>query len=226
MSFDLRLQDIDRDGALHDALAGAVGETRAQFLRRAVVGGAAAVATFAAPVEARGLSSDVDLINFDLTFELMQVSFYQEALEMGKLGAEATRWARIIGAHEQAHVSIMKDYLGKRAIKKPFFDFQGVTENEKAFTRTAVAMEDLTTALLAGQMERLESPALVSAFFSVITVEARHAAWVRHLEGVLPIAKPLDASKTVPAVAGVIKSTKFMKEDPVTWAQSKPRFAG
>jgi hypothetical protein len=226
MSPELRLEDIDRDGALHETLAGAVGETRAQFFRKAVLGGAAAVAAFAAPAGGRELSSDIDLINFDLTFELMQVNFYLEALEMGKLGAATTRWARIIGAHEQAHVEIMKDYLGKRAIKKPFFDFQGVTENEKAFTRTAVAMEDLTTALLAGQIERLESPALVSAFFSVITVEARHAAWVRHLQGVLPIAKALDASKSVPAVANVINSTKFMKEDPVTWAQSKPRFAG
>ena len=60
------------------------------------------------------------------------------------------RWARVLGAHERAHVRIIKKILGDKADRRPFFDFHGVTETDAGFTRTAVAMEDLTVALLAG----------------------------------------------------------------------------
>ena len=40
MSDDLRLADLDVDGALEESIAALHGDTRATFLRRAVVGGA------------------------------------------------------------------------------------------------------------------------------------------------------------------------------------------
>ena len=66
------------------------------------------------------------------------------------MAAPKQRWAHVLGAHERAHVRIFKKILGDKAEKRPFFNFHGVTESDDAFTRTAVAMEDLTVALLAG----------------------------------------------------------------------------
>jgi Ferritin-like domain len=225
---DLTLEQIDADGALDEALHGLFGRSRAAFLRSAAFGGGAALVAALAPI-ARGAEpdpDDFDVLNFDLTFEHLQAGFYDEALRFGALGKETTRWARVIGAHERAHVKILSEVLGRQAVKKPFFDYQGVTEDEDAFTRTAVAMEDLTTDLLIGQLHKVRTPALVSALFSFLSVEARHAAWVRHVVGVLPIARPLDEAKSLKEVAEVIESTQFMKEDPITWAKTAPRFTG
>jgi hypothetical protein len=49
MDPDLRLDSIDRDGAIADALAGLHGHTRADLLRGALLGGAALLAAGAEP---------------------------------------------------------------------------------------------------------------------------------------------------------------------------------
>jgi rubrerythrin len=224
---DSTLEQIDADGALDDAVHGPLGRSRAAFLRSTALAGGAFIAGLTSAVRAAELDRhDIDILNFDLTFEHLQAGFYDEALRLGALGREATRWARVIGAHERAHVEILSEVLGRHAVKKPFFDYQGVTEDEEAFTKTAVAMEDLTTDLLIGQVNELRAPDLVSALFSLLSVEARHAAWVRHSVGVLPIAGPLDKAKSLEEVAEVIGSTQFMKENPITWAKTAPRFTG
>jgi hypothetical protein len=215
------------DASVDVASPGPFHRSRIGFLLSAVFGGEALLAGFASA--ARGADfepHEIDVLNFDLTFEYLQAGFYDEALRFGALGKETTRWARVIGAHEQAHVDILRSVLGRKAVKKPFFDYRGVTEDEGAFTKTAVAMEDLTTALLTGQIHDFRTSSLVSALFSLISVEARHAAWVRHVVGVLPIATPLDEPKSLGEVAEVIGSTRFMKENPITWAKTAPRFTG
>jgi Ferritin-like domain len=224
---ELNLVAIDRDGAIDEALHGLFGYSRATLLRSAVLGGIAPLMGLALAARGPGFNAhDIDVLNFDLTFEYLQAEFYGEAVRLGALSEETTRWAKVIGAHERAHVHVIRDVLGRRAVKKPFFDYRGVTEDEKAFTKTAVAMEDLTTALLTGQLNEFRSTAIVSALFSLLSVEARHAAWVRHVVGVLPIASPLDESKSISEVSEVVASTRFMKEDPITWAKTAPRFTG
>lgn len=224
---DLTHERTASDGTLAEDLHGAFGRSRADFLRSIVLAGGAYIAGSGSSARAAELNHhDIDVLNFDLTFEHLQADFYDEALRFGSLGPETTRWARVIGAHERAHVKILREVLGRHAVKKPFFDYQGVTEDEDAFTKTAVAMEDLTTDLLIGQLNEFRAPALVSALFSLLSVEARHAAWVRHATGVLPIAGPLDQAKSLTEVAEVIGSTRFMKENPITWAKTAPRFTG
>ena len=136
-------------------------------------------------------------------------------------------WAKTLGAHERAHVKIIQQVLGDAAGKKPFFNFRGNTESEESFTRTAVAMEDLTTALLTGVTPALASRALVAAAFSLLTVEARHAAWARHLAGVVPVAAAFDAPKPVEEVDRIVASTRFISTlTPKTSARRAPKFVG
>nr|MBA2536833.1 ferritin-like domain-containing protein [Actinomycetota bacterium] len=136
-------------------------------------------------------------------------------------------WAKTLGAHERAHVKIIQQVLGDAAGKKPFFNFRGNTESEARFTRTAVAMEDLTTALLTGVTPALRSRGLAAAAFSLLTVEARHAAWARHLAGVVPTAGPFDRPKSVSEVDRLVASTRFISTlAPKTTARARPRFVG
>ena len=134
----LTLEQLDRDGALLEAVAALHGDTRAEFLRKAAVGGGAMVAALAAPPASMAAErlSDVDILNFGLRFERLQATFYTEADSMGtiaRMSPPKQRWARVLGAHERAHVRIIKKILGDKADRRPFFDFHGVTETDAGF---------------------------------------------------------------------------------------------
>jgi len=221
------LEQIDRDGALQEAIGSVYGRSRADLLRSAALGGSALHAALTAPPVALGKRNrDVPILQFALTFERLQASFYTEAARLDAISRESGRWTRVIGAHERAHVRIIEDVLGRAAGPSPFFDFHGVTEDDAAYTKTAVAMEDLTTALLIGQLPALTSRALVSAFFSLLSVEARHAAWVRHTVGVLPVAMARDAPRSLAEVGRLVQSTHFIARPPRTTSRKRPPFTG
>jgi rubrerythrin len=230
---NLTLEELDRDGALLEALDGLAGGTRADFLRRSAIGSAALLGALAAPgtgaAAQAGPTRDTAILNYALAFEYLQAGFYTEAEALGTIRRMDERrelWARTLGAHERAHVVILKSVLGRRAARKPFFDYRGVTEDIDSFTRTAVAMEDLTVALLAGQAPRVSDAMLRAAFFSLLTVEARHAAWARRIIGFVPVADALDEPRSLRAVDRVVRSTRFIVSPPRTAGRARPRFTG
>jgi hypothetical protein len=230
---DLTLEELDRDGAIQQDLAELYGDCRADFLRKAAVGGAALLAALAAPPALRAKTSkanDVRILQYALNFEYLQSTFYTETERAGTIAAMERRkgvWAKTLGAHERAHVKIIRQVLGDAAGKKPFFNFRGNTESEEKFTRTAVAMEDLTTALLIGVIPAVHSRGLIAAAFSLLTVEARHASWARHLAGVVPVAGAFDKPKPVGEVDRIVASTRFISTlTPKTKVEATPRFVG
>jgi hypothetical protein len=226
---DLTLAQVDRDEALTEAIARLHGDTRAGFLRTAALGGAAMLAALASPAEAAGKVTDREILNFGLRFERLQATFYTEAEELGTIDRMASakqRWARTLGAHERAHVRVIKQVLGDAAGPRPFFDFGEDTETDRAFTRTAVAMEDLTVALLAGITPRVQDRGLTAALFGLLTVEARHAAWARNIVGAIPAAEAFDDARTLRSVRGAVARTGFIVQRPAMSAQRRPRFTG
>jgi ferritin-like protein len=226
----LTLEQLDRDEALLESIAILQGETRAGFLRKAALGSAGMLAALAAPARAAEDVSDVDILNFGLRFERLQASFYTQAAELGtirKMPAAKQRWAEVLGAHERAHVRILKKILGDKAGKRPFFDFHGVTETDDRFTRTAVAMEDLTVALLAGVTPRMHDRRLTAALFGLLTTEARHAAWARNIVGTTPVGRSVDQARTLDSVRGTVSRTHFIAAAPsMTRKRSRPHFTG
>ncbi len=225
----MTIEELDRDGAILEAVDRVHGSSRAEFIRTALLGSGALLAAFADPPPAEAQTTDVDILNFDLTFEHLQATFYTETERVGTIAKMEERrafWAQTLGAHERAHVKILQSVLGQKANKKPSFNFRGATENEDAFVRTAVAMEDLTVTLLAGQAPRLANQELVAAVFTLLTVEARHAAWARNIVGAVPVARPVDQAKSLDAVATVVRRTRFVTSRPATVSARAPRFTG
>jgi Ferritin-like domain len=226
----ITLEQLDRDEALLESIAVLHGDSRADFLRKAVVGSAAMLATLAVPARASAAVGDVDILNFGLRFERMQATFYTQADEVGTIGKMAAakqRWAEVLGAHERAHVRILKQILGRKAGKRPFFDFHGVTESDSSFTRTAVAMEDLTVALLSGVTPRMHDRRLTAALFTLLTTEARHAAWARNIVNTTPAARSLDEPRSLDSVGATLTRTHFIAASPrMAKRRSRPRFTG
>jgi rubrerythrin len=226
---DLTLAHVDRDEALTEAVGELCGSTRAELLRGAALGGTAMLAALAAPAPARAAVSDVQILNFGLRFERLQATFYTQADEIGTIGKMPEvkrRWAETLGAHERAHVRILKKVLGPKAGPRPTFNFGSATETDASFTRTAVAMEDLTVALLTGVAPLVHNRDVTAALFGLLTVEARHAAWARHIVRAAPVPDALDHPRTLHSVSLAVKRTGFITSRPHTRSRRRPKFTG
>jgi hypothetical protein len=227
MSDDLR--PLDHDGALTEAIAGAGPSTRRSVLKTLAVAGlagsAAAMATGgtaeAADDEPQG---DIAILNYALTLEYLQAAFYTEVQRIGAVTGQAARLARIVGMHERAHVHALRTILGSRAVPEPKFDFRGATESQSAFIRTAVAFEDLGVAAYKGQAPRIVSVSYLNTALAIHAVEARHAAWIRRIAGVLPARTAFDQPATAAQVLSVVNSTHFILGP--TQANGMPGFTG
>jgi hypothetical protein len=222
---DLKLDDLDRDGALAEAIDGLHERTRAGFLRGAVVGGGALLTAFATPASAAGSKArDISILNFALTLEELQAAFYTETERNKVLSGALKRQATTVGATERAHVRAFRSALGSAAIARPHFNFGGATEGADAFRKTAVAFEDLAVAAYKGQAPRITSRAYLASALAIHSVEARHAAWIRRLAGKSPVSGPFDEPLGRPAVTRIVDSTHFVMS--TTSSKKGPRFTG
>jgi Ferritin-like domain len=224
----LTFGELDRDGAIAAAVDRVSGDTRAELLGKAAVGGTALLGALAASGRADGATaaSDVAILNYALTLEYLQAAFYTEAERLGAVGGKLAEVPRQLGAVERAHVTALKDALGSAAVARPGFNFQGVTEDQAKFLQTAVAFEDLAAAAYKAQAARIKSPALVAAAVSIHSVEARHAAWMRYLAGATPAASAFDEGKPVSEVKQIVASTRFVVARPRMSSTKKPKHTG
>jgi Ferritin-like domain len=227
----LTLAAVDADGALHETAAAAFPETRAAFLRRSVAAAVLGLGGFSAAdgAEAADVAmtkNDIAILRFDLVLEYLQAGLYTEAERLGALTPKTLGWARVVGAHERAHVAALKGLLGRNIVPSPTFNYGNVTSNEKAFIRTAVGFEDLTAALLKWQAPRLDSRSIVAAAVTLHSVETRHAAWIRHLIGLRPAARAFDKPASQQRMARLIASTNFVASRPRLASRTRPRLTG
>jgi Ferritin-like domain len=223
------LASIDVDGVIQETAAAAARSTRRQLLRAVPLVGAmgAGLLTAGAARAAGGLTrNDTAILRFDLALEYLQAGLYTEAERLGAVKPRTLAFSRVVGAHERAHAAAIKALLGSKALPSPAFDYRGVTENDSAFVKTAVAFEDLTAALLKWQAPRLDSRSIVAAVLTLHSVEARHAAWIRHIVGVLPATAAFDKPAPQPKMAKLVASTHFVVSGWKTVAQHKPGFTG
>jgi hypothetical protein len=206
----LTLELIDQDAAL------AEDPTRADVLRRAVAGGGTILAggllIGGLPQIALGRPSarqDGRILNFALLLEYLESEFYVRAVAGGALSGALLAFATTVRDHELAHVAYLQQALGGDAVAKPAFDFKGTTTDAAAFTATAIVLEDTGVAAYNGQGPRLRRKTLPAAA-SVVSVEARHAAWIRHLAGKRPAPAPFDPAKSRKQVTDAVAATGFI----------------
>lgn len=226
----LTLAEVDADGALQETAAAAFPTTRFAFLKRSIgvlaAGGAGLVAADGAAAPLGKTKNDIGILRFDLVLEYLQAGLYTEAERLGALTPKTLDWARVVGAHERAHLVAIKGLLGRNTVPSPTFNYGNVTTNERAFIRTTVAFEDLTAALLKWQAPRLDSRAIVAAALTLHSVETRHAAWIRHQVGLQPAAQAFDPPASQQKMARLIASTRFVAARPRLAGRRRPRVTG
>jgi hypothetical protein len=223
------LTTLDRDGAIAETSSRAEATvSRGRLLGLSLGAAGAIVLGKAAPGRAAaGLSaSDVDILNYALVLEYLQASFYTEAERRGALTGPTARAAKVVGATERAHVAAFRTLLGSQAVKRPTFNFQGTTEQQQPFLKTAVAFEDLAVAAYKGQAPKLQSNSVLAAAVGIHSVEARHAAWMRQLFGITPAVNAFDQPASRGKINRIVASTHFVVSKPQLKRRSKPNFTG
>jgi hypothetical protein len=195
-------------------LSGVEGESRRNFLRATVAGGA--VLSGAALIGARPAQSqpspaqDRKIFNFALLLEFVQAAFYREALSRDLLRGELHEFAQTVGANEDEHVALLRQALGGRARSRPALHFDQVLRSPADFVRSAMILEDAGIAAYNGQAANLTKEALLPAL-RMVSVEGRHAAWIRDIAGEDPAPFAADPGLSATAVISVLRKARLLQ---------------
>ena len=204
MSNDTSLLDgLDPD------LTARLSSRRDLFAKAATALGAAATApAMLAAVSGEALGQGlpgqvVEVLNFALTLEYLEAEFYYTALHTrGLIPGRYHHVFHQIGKHEAAHVRTLRGALGPAAVPKPAFDFTGrgrfpdVFANFATFGAVSQTFEDLGVAAYKGQAGNLQGTPVLTTALQIHSVEARHAAEVRRVNGFLGWDGAFDAPLT------------------------------
>ncbi len=222
MSNLLNLDLIDADGAIRDS-AEAIGIDRSTFIKRGAIAGGGLIAgsaffsqlsiAEAAISKKRSKKNDVRILNFALTLEFLESAFYKEALANAAYGSDANlkKFTEVVARHEAAHVKFLKGALGTAAIKSPKFDFGKAVTDTATYSATAQVLEDTGVTAYLGQVTNVFQPGVLGAAGTIATVEARHAAWIRFLNGASPAPAAYDVRKSEAAILKAVGATGFIQ---------------
>jgi rubrerythrin len=181
------------------------GSRRSDFLKRAlVVSGAgiagAMIAGSPRSTDAAQVSQpDLRALNLILMVEFTENAFYAEALDRNRLKGELRDYTRSVAAQEKEHLDFVRSALGGRAEDEPDFDFGDTTGDPDAFAAAAGDLEDLAVAAYNGQGTNV-SPKTLAAAATIVSVEARHAAWIRSIVGDPPAPDATDTPQSADEV--------------------------
>jgi hypothetical protein len=185
------------------------GVTREAFLIRATLAaGATYGAMSATPYITRALAADsggdVDILNYALTLEYLESTFYTMGVKQVKgLSGDELKLAKEIRDNEDAHVDALAatvKKLGGKPVKKPTFDFGGAFGGRAVFLKTANVLEDAGVSAYNGGGPLISSKDVLAAAGSIVQVEARHAALIRLIRNKPPAPLAFDKPATMDAI--------------------------
>ena len=155
-------------------------------MRVALVGGGAVAAdgglgVMGAHQAWAATSGDVDILNFALVKEYLELDFYQQASSSGKVTDPSEQaLLQALVADEQAHVQAVSgavSQLGGTPGAKPRLRYPTNTfATRVSIWTTAHAIEEAGLRAYLGQAGNLQTPAILQAAASIFGIECRHSA--------------------------------------------------
>lgn len=184
---------------------------------------AAAGVVTAAPLERRvDTYSDLDILNYALTLEHLEDTFYRQGLE--KFSAEDFKSCdldetvydrfKAISQHETTHVQFLTSAISAAGgspvpqceYKFGYTDVQGFVALAQLLERTGVSAYD-------GANQYIMNPAFRTAAATIVTVEARHSAFLNSITNRSPFPYPFDTplslNEVITLAGGLISSCPY-----------------
>ena len=190
------------------------GLTRSAFLVRGTLAAGAVMGTSAlSPMVSRALAQggagDIEVLNYALTLEVLEFTFYDRGLkEVSGLGGKTSRLAREIRDNEMEHVETLTStikQLGGKPAAAPSLDFGKAFASEGAFLKLANTLEDTGVSAYNGAAPQIESADVLSAAGTIVQVEARHAALIRLRRGQDPSPQAFDKASPMADVLEAVQ---------------------
>ena len=154
-------------------------------------------------------SGDTGILNYAYALEQLEAAFYTQVLLTPYSGGSTAEMALLadIRDHEIAHREFFKNALSSSAIVALEVDFSAINFTSRtSVLATAKAFEDLGVSAYNGAGKLITSPDYLTLAGKIVSVEARHAAYIRDL-----ISNGSFADNTVVDANGLDKSN-----DPAT----------
>lgn len=174
-------------------------------LAAGAVYGALAVGPYVRKALAMNGGGDVEILNFALTLEYLEASFYSEAKSRAKPSGDLKGLIELLAKDEQQHVEALEGTikkLGGKPVAEPKFDF--AYSGTSGFLKLAQTFEDTGVSAYNGAAPMIKSKEVLTAAGSIVQVEARHAAAIRLQNGAEPSPQafdpPLDEAQVRKAV--------------------------
>lgn len=207
---------------LHERFLAEIVSERRQVSRRGMLvgsakiagGGALALGLLGTPgilrfAAAQELESDVDVLNYALTLEHLENSFYRDGLPVvGDLGTDGFGFSiseqlALVGAHEAGHVAALTDTiiaLGGTPVEEQTYDFGDAFDSADAFLATSAALENTGVSAYYGAAQFISDTDLLTTAGGIASVEARHAAYVNLVIDEVPFPGTFEEPLTVDEV--------------------------
>lgn len=129
-------------------------------------------------------SGDTGILNYAFALEQLEAAFYIQVAMTPYSGITAAETALLtdIRDHEIAHREFFKTALGASAITTLEFNFSSIDFSKReSVLGTAKAFEDLGVSAYNGAGKLIVNPDYLVLAGKIVSVEARHAAYIRDL---------------------------------------------
>ena len=157
-----------------------------------------------------GANGDLAILNYAYALEQLEAAFYIQlaATPFSGITSAETSLLTDIRDHEIAHREFFKAALGPNAIQALTPDFSSIDFSSRAkVLATAQAFEDLGVSAYNGAGYLIKSADYLTLAGKIVSVEARHAAYIRNLinpgsfaDSMILDANGLDKQKTIAEV--------------------------
>lgn len=127
-------------------------------------------------------SGDVGVLNYAYALEQLEAAFYTQVVSSpySQMSSMEKAYLTDIRDHEIAHREFFKAALGSKAIQALEVNFSAIDFTSRtSVLATAKAFEDLGVSAYNGAGKLLVNPDYLTIAGKIVSVEARHAAWVR-----------------------------------------------